>query len=243
MALSRAAGTLISCVKEGTSMPSIRRIAATVWLAGAGLLAGTAGAQGPECVAIDDFSAGAVGQFPAGWKPRKGEGKDVYSLQEEGGVRFLRAVSRGLGIQAGREMEWDLQEYPVVTWSWRAKQFPEGADERKSGTNDSVAAVYVMVPHSRVRGPKAVKYIWSERVPAGERLSSNEGLTQVRVLRSGRDGAGEWREERVNVRDDYLRFFNESAAPRTAGIAVLTDADDTKSTAAGDYTAFRRCRG
>lgn len=224
-------------------MPSIRRIAATVWLAGAGLLAGTAGAQGPECVAIDDFSAGAVGQFPAGWKPRKGEGKDVYSLQEEGGVRFLRAVSRGLGIQAGREMEWDLQEYPVVTWSWRAKQFPEGADERKSGTNDSVAAVYVMVPHSRVRGPKAVKYIWSERVPAGERLSSNEGLTQVRVLRSGRDGAGEWREERVNVRDDYLRFFNESAAPRTAGIAVLTDADDTKSTAAGDYTAFRRCRG
>jgi hypothetical protein len=224
-------------------MPSIRRIAAAACLAGAGLLSGPAGAQAPECVVIDDFSAGTVGQLPAGWKPRKDEGKDVYSLQEEGGVRFLRAVSRGLGIQAGREHEWDLQEYPVLAWSWRAKQFPEGADERKSATNDSVAAVYVMVPHSKVRGPKAVKYIWSERVPLGERLNSNAGLTQVLVLRSGREGAGEWRQERVNVRDDYLRFFNESSAPRTAGIAILTDADDTKSVAAGDYAGFRRCRG
>jgi hypothetical protein len=208
-----------------------------------GLLAAAAAAQAPDCVVIDDFAKATVGQFPAEWKPRKDEGRDVYSVQEEGSVRFLRATARGLGIQAGRAHEWDLQEYPVVAWSWRPRQFPDGADERKSGTNDSVASVYVMVPYSKVRGPKAVKYIRSERVPAGERLNSNAGLTQVRVLRSGRDSASEWREERVNVRDDYLRFFNESSAPRTAGIAVLTDADDTKSVAVGDYANFRACRG
>jgi hypothetical protein len=208
-----------------------------------GLLAAAAAAQAPDCVVIDDFAKATVGQFPAEWKPRKDEGRDVYSVQEEGSVRFLRATARGLGIQAGRAHEWDLQEYPVVAWSWRPRQFPDGADERKSGTNDSVASLYVMVPYSKVRGPKAVKYIRSERVPAGERLNSNAGLTQVRVLRSGRDSASEWREERVNVRDDYLRFFNESSAPRTAGIAVLTDADDTKSVAVGDYANFRACRG
>jgi hypothetical protein len=103
--------------------------------------------------------------------------------------------------------------------------------------------VYVLVPHSKVRGPKAVKYIWSERVPVGERLNSNAGLTQVRVQRSGRDGAEAWHEERVNARDDYQQFFKESAAPRAAGIAVLTDADDTKSTASGDYANFRAGRG
>jgi hypothetical protein len=186
-----------------------------------GLLAAAAAAQAPDCVVIDDFAKATVGQFPAEWKPRKDEGRDVYSVQEEGSVRFLRATARGLGIQAGRAHEWDLQESPVVAWS----------------------CVYVMVPYSKVRGPKAVKYIRSERVPAGERLNSNAGLTQVRVLRSGRDSASEWREERVNVRDDYLRFFNESSAPRTAGIAVLTDADDTKSVAVGDYANFRACRG
>jgi hypothetical protein len=223
-------------------MRSIRRIAIAA-LVCTTLPAVTALAQRPECVVIDDFSRGTVGQFPVDWKPRKDEGKDVYAVQDEGGLRFLRALSRGLGIQAGRSHEWDLNEYPVLAWAWRARQFPEGADERKSATNDSVVSVYVLVPHSKVRGPKAVKYVWSERVPVGERLNSNSGLTQVRVLRSGRDGAAEWRDEKVNVRDDYLSFFSESNAPRTAGIAVLTDADDTRSVAAGDYANFRACRG
>jgi hypothetical protein len=207
------------------------------------LTAWPATAQSPDCIVIDDFSTGTVGQFPPEWKPRKDEGKEVYSIQQEGGRRFMRAVSRGLGIQAGRSYEWELREYPVLTWSWRAQQFPEGGDERKSATNDSAVAVYVLVPHSKTRGPEAVKYIWSEKVPAGERgLSSNAGLTRVRVLRSGRDGAGAWHEERVNARDDYQQLFKESAAPRTAGIAVLTDADDTRSVASGDYANFRACR-
>jgi hypothetical protein len=207
----------------------------------AGLLVLPATAQGPDCIVIDDFASGVVGQFPAEWKPRKDEGKEVYAVQEEGGQRFLRAVSRGLGIQAGRAHEWELSEYPVLAWSWRPRQFPEAADERASGTNDSAAAVYVLVPHSRVRGPKAVKYVWSERVPVGERLSSNGGLTQVRILRSGPNG-GAWQDERVNARDDYLRSFEVSKAPRTAGIAVLTDADDTRSVASADYANFRACR-
>jgi Protein of unknown function (DUF3047) len=99
------------------------------------------------------------------------------------------------------------------------------------------------VPYSRIRGPKAVKYIWSEKVPVGTRLDSNLGLTQVRVLRSGTAGRGEWVEERVNVRDDYRQFFKEDKTPKPAGIAVLTDSDDTRSTAQGDYANFRVCRG
>jgi hypothetical protein len=77
----------------------------------------------------------------------------------------------------------------------------------------------------------------------GTRLSSNNSLTQVRVLRSGLDGRDRWVEERVNVRDDYLKFFEEKETPKPAGIAVLTDADDTRSSAQGDYANFRVCRG
>lgn len=209
-------------------------------LALGGLVALPATAQGPDCIVIENFAAGTIGQFPAEWKPRKDEGKEVYAVQEEGGQRFLRAVARGLGVQAARAYEWELSEYPVLAWSWRPRQFPEAADERTSA-NDSAAAVYVLVPHSRTRGPKAVKYVWSERVPVGERLSSNGGLTQVRVLRSGANG-GAWQEERVNARDDYVQFFKASTPPRAAGIAVLTDADDTRSMASGDYADFRACR-
>src|SRR5437870_2141016 len=111
-----------------------------------------------DCKLIEDFGRAKVGEFPAGWKPRKDEGKSIYAVQEEGGKHFLRAVSKGLGIQAAREVKgWDLAAYPVLAWSWRPREFPKGSDERESDGNDSVLAVYLLVPHSRVTGPKAVR--------------------------------------------------------------------------------------
>ena len=198
-------------------------------------------AQG-DCVTLEDFKKSRVGEFPVDWKARKDAGQRVYTVAEEGGVRFLRAVSKGVGIQAGRETKgWDLSSRPMLAWSWRPHQFPQGADERESSKNDSALAVYMVVEHSRVTGPKAVKYIWSERVPAGTHLTSNNGLTQVRVLRSGAASGRGWTEERVNVLEDFRKFFGEKATPTPGGIAVLTDADGTRSTAAGDYANFRAC--
>lgn len=199
-------------------------------------------AQTAECLTIADFASNEVGAFPSDWRVRKNEGKAVYVVRAEGENRFLAAESRGLGIQAANEREWDLNAYPVLAWSWRPREFPRGSDERDPSTNDSALAVYLLVPYSRVRGPKALKYIWSEKVPVGTHLTSNMGLTQVRVLRSGTAGRGEWTEERVNVRNDFKQRFEESVTPTPAGIAVLTDSDDTKSSAAGDYANFRACR-
>src|SRR5262249_1439148 len=188
-----------------------------------------------DCITIADFATDPIGAFSPGWQVRKDEGKSVYSVQEDGGRRYLRAMSKGLGIQAALERAWDLDAYPVLSWSWRPRVFPTGADERSSGTNDSVLAVYMLVPYSRIRCPKAVKYIWSERVPVDTRLSSNGGLTQVRVLASGTEKRGEWVDERVNVLADYKQFFGTSETPKPAGIAVLTDSDDTHSIAEGVY--------
>ena len=196
----------------------------------------------PDCRTIEDFSKAKVGGLPADWKVRKDSGKEVYRVAEESGLHFLHATAKGLGVQAAKEYEWDLDAYPILVWSWRPLEFPKGSDERESKTNDSALAVYMLVPYSRIRGPKAVKYIWSEKVPVGTRLDSNLGLTQVRVLRSGTAGKGEWTEERVNVLEDYKKLFKESETPKPAGIAVLTDSDDTKSSAAGDYANFRACR-
>jgi hypothetical protein len=196
-----------------------------------------------ECISIETFSAGKVGAEPPDWKLRKDSGRGVYLIQEESGQRFLHAASQGLGIQLAKEFEWDLRAYPVLAWSWRPVEFPKGSDEREAKRNDSALAVYLLVPYSRIRGPKAVKYIWSEKVAVGTPLSSNMGLTQVRVLRSGAEQKGQWVEERVNARDDYMKAFEVAEPPKPAGIAVLTDADDTQSSAQGDYANFRACRG
>jgi hypothetical protein len=194
-----------------------------------------------ECIPIETFAGAAVDSFPAGWRARKDDAKRVYLVKQEGDRKFLQADAQTIGQQAAKPHEWNLDQYPVLAWSWRPRVFPTSADER-TGKNDSALSVYFMVPYSRIRGPKAVKYVWSQVVPVGTRLSSNGGLTQVRVLRSSSAASEQWTDERVNVRDDYKAYFEEKGTPKPAGIAVLTDGDDTSSRAAGDYSNFRACR-
>jgi hypothetical protein len=208
-------------------------------LTGAVLVGGRAWAA--ECVLIDDFSRGPVGEFPLDWKPRKEDGRPVYSIREEDGRRFLHAASRGIGIQAGREVAWDLDTYPILAWSWRAVEFPKGSDERKSSSNDSAVSVYALFPGA-LNTVKSVKYIWSRVAPVGTNLTSSAGNTQVRVLRSGTQQAGQWLDEQADVREDYRKLFKVDKPPKPAGIAVLTDSDDTKGSAQGDYVNFRACK-
>ena len=198
-------------------------------------------ARAADCIVLEDFSRSKVGEFPVDWKLRKDSGRVVYTVREEGGRRFLRAVSEGIGIQAAREQPWDLAAYPILAWAWRVGEHPKGSDERNGKTNDSALSVYAVWPHSSV-SLKSLKYIWSAVVPVGTTLTSSAGLTQARVLRSGSGAKGQWVEERINVAEEYRARFKEAETPKPAGIAVLTDADDTKSRAAGDYTNFRACR-
>ena len=202
--------------------------------------AGPGAAFAAECVALDDFSRGRVGEFPPEWKPRKDSGRPVYSIREEGGRRFLRAIARRIGIQAGREVAWNLEAYPILAWSWRPIEFPTNADERRSSANDSAVSVYAVFPTSSV-SVRSVKYVWSRVVPAGTHLTSSGGSTQVRVLRSSAQ-AGQWVDEQVNVLEDFQKYFGGNEVPKPGGIAVLTDSDDTKSSAQGDYANFRVCK-
>jgi len=202
--------------------------------------AGPSATFAAECVALEDFSRGGLGEFPLEWKPRKESGRPVYSIREEGGRRFLRAIARRIGIQAGREVAWNLEAYPILAWSWRPIEFPTNSDERRSGANDSAVSVYAVFPTSAVT-VKSVKYVWSRVVPVGTHLTSSAGSTQVRVLRSSAQ-AGRWADEQVNVREDYQKYFGGSDVPKPGGIAVLTDSDDTRSNAQGDYADFRVCK-
>jgi hypothetical protein len=192
-----------------------------------------------NCRVVEDFAKDPAGEFPSGWKARKDDAKAVYKVADEGGKKFLRADAKNVGVQAGKQFAWDLKEYPVLAWSWRPQEFPRGADERTK-KNDSALAVYAVFPHTPV-SVRSVKYIWSEKVPKGTHIPQTHGNTQGIVLRSG--AGGEWVEERVNVLEDFKRYFKSDDVPKPEGIGVLTDSDDTESRARGDYARFRVCRG
>lgn len=196
-------------------------------------------ADGDGCVVIADFSRDTVGAFPESWKPREEEARGVYRVMEERGLRFLRGEAEKSGVPAGRQVEgWNLATHPVLSWRWRPLEFPRGADERRGRRNDSALGVYAVFPHPVAA--RSLKYVWSETVPQGTEFSASLGLTHGRVLRTGLAAGGSWREERVNVREDFRRRFGDEV-PRPIGIGILTDADATGGTASGDYAAFRAC--
>lgn len=208
-------------------------LAVGIWAGRPGLAA--------DCRVVADFAKATPGEFPEDWKPKEDRAREIYKVLEEGGVRFVRATAKGTGLQMGKEVDWDLKVHPVLSWKWRPRVFPTGADERDGGRNDSALGVYAVFPHSPV-SVKSVKYVWSLEAPVGTTASASRDLTRMLVLRSGKPGGSGWVEERVNVARDYQRLFGEAPA-RPRGIAVLTDADDTKSAAVGDYTDFRVCAG
>lgn len=214
--------------------------------AACGLLLGAAGgaarpALTADCKVVSAFENARPGEFPADWKPKEDRAREVYRVLEDGGVRFVRATAKGVGVQMGKEFDWDLKTHPVLSWKWRPLGFPTGADERDPAKNDSALGVYAVFPHSPV-SVKTVKYVWSGTAPVGTTASASMGLTRMLVLRSGTPPGEGWVEERVDVAADYQRLFGETPK-KPRGIAVLTDSDDTKSTAVGDYTAFRVCAG
>jgi hypothetical protein len=193
----------------------------------------------PEgCRVVADYADAAIGEFPAGWQPRDDAARATYRVLAEGGLRFVRATAEGTGSQMGREFPWDAAREPILTWGWRPRVFPPGSDERNPSLNDSALAVYAVFGSTSVTA-RAVKYVWSRVVPAGTTLSTSRSA-RVIVLRSGAPPDEAWVTETVHVRRDYERLYGEAPA-RARGIAVLTDADQTKSRAVGDYGAFAVC--
>jgi hypothetical protein len=212
-------------------------------LSGALLVAGpassTIAAPAAGCRVVASLTDRPTGQYPEDWKPKEDRAREIYRVLEEGGIRFIRATAEGTGLQIGLEFEWDLATHPVLAWKWRPRLFPAGADERQPGRNDSVLGVYAVFPHSPAT-VKTVKYVWSAVAPLGTTASASRGLTRMLVLRSGASKGAGWVDEAVDVAEDYRRLFGESPR-RPRGIALLTDADDTKSRAVGDYAGFQVC--
>ena len=192
----------------------------------------------PGCRVVADYADATPGQFPAGWEPRNDAARSTYRVMVEDGLRFVRATAEGTGSQMGREFPWDADAHPVLTGRWRPRVFPPGSDERERSLNDSALAVYAVFGGTQLTA-RAVKYVWSRIVPAGTTLPT--GAARVIVLRSGPPSGREDGSPRPSTCDeDYERLFGESPG-RARGIAVLTDADQTKSRAVGDYGPFRVC--
>jgi len=184
---------------------------------------------------VEDFSSFEEGSFPEGWKSRGGEGSDVYRVRLDH-EPYLEANAKESAITIAKQFEYDLTEYPYLRWQWRVIELPEGGDERYKKTGDSAAAMYVIF-EGRFR-PKSIKYVWSASLPRGTTTESPyNSKTKIVVLQNQSSPMDEWVGERVNVYADYQSLFGEEMESVQA-IGLMSDSDNTKSTAVAHYKAI-----
>ena len=209
-------------------------VSATLALA---LPATVASGDGPaEAKHVEDFSRFKAGTFPDGWKSWGGDPRKVYAVRSDS-ESYLEAKAVDAAVIIAKEFEYNLKEYPFLSWQWQVVQLPEGGDERYKKTGDSAAAIYVIFPG--LFRPDNIKYVWSASLPPGTTTTSPyNSKTKVVVLRNQSSPLGNWVSEKVNVYEDYKRLFGREPEPVQA-IGLLSDSDNTHSSAVAYYKGMR----
>lgn len=182
------------------------------------------------------FDSNEAGKAPSGWVSEDpGNMAKVYSVQAEGGKKFLHADANNVSVVISYMKKWDIKEYPMLRWRWRAVIFPTGSNEQIKSGDDSVLGLYVVFTARPF--VKAIKYVWSDTLPRNTEFDSPYSRgTKIIVVRSGRALAGSWVTEERNLLSDYERAFEKAEKRADAqAIAILTDSDNTHSRAVGDY--------
>ena len=176
---------------------------------------------------------GAIEQ--SGWEAVRGRGTE-YSVSRDSSLPALHAVSIGGNASIGKRISYAIEDFPLLSWSWKIITLPRDGCESVARKNDSAAGIYVSYRHGLVR--KYLKYVWSSSLPMGSTLRSPfSPLTKIIVMESGAARMGKWVNERVNVRSDIKRCFDDEPA-RIDGFGIMTDADNTESTAEAWYAGI-----
>lgn len=197
--------------------------------------------EGRGLVILEDFEGHPLGELPTGWKWRGFEQEDEkpYRVIEENGNRFLRAEDRGENVLLYKDVRWDSQAYPFVSWRWRIRAVPEGADARYEDSADSAAGVYLTYRRRFGLVPETVKFVWSGHLRPGAAFRRpGIGMPWTVVAGSGAADDRRWRRVVYNVSDVYRETFGGKPSGRPLGIGVLSDANNTGSYAAADYDDF-----
>jgi hypothetical protein len=235
------------------------RVAVACGLALIGFSTLALAADQPAIIEIGKFSAATPGDaLPPRWESitfSQVERHTVYRVAQEDGATVIRAEAHASASGLVCRVEIDLREYPILAWRWKVAGVVANADARRKDGDDYAARVYVIFKFDPARAsvldrakyglaalaygeqpPHAgINYIWDNRLPPGT-LLPNAYTDRVRmlVLRSGSGEAGRWVAEARDVYADYKRAFNEEP-PLVSGVAIMTDADNTRSAATAWY--------
>jgi len=207
------------------------------------------------------FSNMMPGGTVQGWEPLSFSDapRTQYALVQDGGSTVVRARANRSASGLVRRVTIDPNRFPVLTWRWKVDGvLPKGDVRRKSG-DDYPARIYITfdkdpselsfgdrVKYRALRAlgyddipVRALNYIWANKAQEGQIVPNPyTDWVQMIPVQSGSANAGTWQIETRDVVRDYRAAFGEDP-PAINGIAIMTDADNTKGSATAYYGDMR----
>ncbi|MEA3328987.1 MAG: DUF3047 domain-containing protein [Candidatus Omnitrophota bacterium] len=181
------------------------------------------------------------------WKEKVFKGKVLYEVKivraKEGGYLLARSDRAASGLFY--DIKFNLYSAPMVSWRWKVLKFPDKQKENYSKSewverDDYAARFYIIFPKFPFTRTECLEYVWDETLPVGTVVASPyfEKIKLI-VIESGKEKLGKWVYEERNVYQDYLTAFGKPPENRVGAIAIMTDSDNTVSTAEACYDEIK----
>ena len=177
---------------------------------------------------ILNATAAMPGRLPEGWQLKVNRGTPDITLIGESSGRVLRFKSRKSSFALERGVDVDVNQFPLLTWTWKVSELPAGGDFRRASSDDQAAQVLVAFADRRI-----LTYIWDSSAPKGASQSASSiPLVHIFavVCRSGREELNQWLPETHDLAQDYRRAFDRPPA-RVKGIRLQINSQHTGSSA------------
>lgn len=216
-----------------------------------------------EIVDVGSFSTSTTDAvYPAGWEPLNlggAEHQTEYTLVEDGGMYVMRAESNNSASALTYPLKIDLKKTPIIQWSWKIDNVIVKGDAMRKDGDDYPARLYIIFDYDAsqlswfekleyeayhlLNGTyppvAALNYLWANKLPVSSLVPNiYSARVQMFAIRSGGTELGKWVNEERNIFEDYLHAFGEEP-PVVAGIAIMTDTDNTGERATTYYGDIR----
>jgi hypothetical protein len=216
-------------------------------------------ARSPAAIEVGSFSSESPGEsIPTHWEPlhfRNIHRHTQYELVNKDGTVAIQASADGSASGLIREIQIDPENYPVIQWHWKVMNVLEKENTSSKQGDDYPARIYIAFQrdpdrmgfwenakhriiklfYGRYPPQAALNYIWASSAPKGLTLPNPyTDRAMMIVVESGKAKVGRWITEERNIVEDYKEAFGESP-PMVAGVAIMTDTDNTGGSATAYY--------
>ncbi len=176
-------------------------------------------------------------QDVTGWERRIFSGETFYTLKNENEKWVLSADSQQAASVFYKKITVNLEETPVLNWSWTSRQVINPGNESEKSGDDFVARLYVVKDGGFFFWRTlSINYVWSYQHRKNDFWDSpfagNKSI--MFSLRDSSNPSNTWFFEKRNIVADYETFYGIKLN-QIDGIAIMTDSDNSGLSAKAYY--------